>query len=193
MDEEARLFGSDKNPLNYSREYKGRRRACFCCVQISLVIALIVSFCIIVALGVLYGLSLSKSSGSDMCMTSSCVSLAQAINYNLDRSVDPCKDFYNYSCGGWVDKSVIPPGSGIWGVFEELDERNQIALKKLLEGHEDDHIEAIQLARKLYQSCMDIDQITEHGAVPLQALLMQVGGWDLVNLHNGMHFYSTHI
>ena len=197
MEEEAHLFADNSPPINSKKSYGGSRsekKTCWCCLQVLLVIALIIFFAAAVCLGVLYGLSLSKSSTSsssstkdDVCTTQSCVSLASTISRNLDSSVDPCKDFYNYTCGGWVDKSVIPAGNGIWGVFEELDERNKIALKKLLEATEDSKIKAIQLTRKLYQSCMDLDQITKTGTEPLANVLMSIGGWELVDLHNGIY------
>lgn len=191
MEEEAHLFAEDKKLLNFTKSGSSGRKVCLCCLlQAVLVLLLIVFFSAAVSLGVLYGISTmsssSNSSSSDVCTTPACVSLAHTINYNLDPSIEPCQDFYNYTCGGWVDKSVIPSGNGLWGVFEELDERNKNQLMKLLEGNEEGEIEAIQRTRRLYQSCMDLDQITKTGAEPLTDVLMSVGGWDLVNLHNGM-------
>ena len=43
----------------------------------------------------------------------------------MDRSVDPCTDFYHYSCGGWIKKNPIPPDQARWDVYAKLTEENQ--------------------------------------------------------------------
>lgn len=35
--------------------------------------------------------------------------LAQDILAAMDLTVDPCADFYNYSCGGWIKNNPLPP------------------------------------------------------------------------------------
>src|ERR1700724_4537561 len=42
----------------------------------------------------------------------------------MDRSVDPCVDFYAYSCGGWMRGHPIPPDQASWSVFEKLHSDN---------------------------------------------------------------------
>src|SRR5512146_2077125 len=34
----------------------------------------------------------------------------------MDKSADPCADFYQYSCGGWMKSNPIPPDQPRWSV-----------------------------------------------------------------------------
>lgn len=42
------------------------------------------------------------------CMTPGCVKAASEILKNMDESVNPCDDFYQFACGGFIKKTVIP-------------------------------------------------------------------------------------
>lgn len=50
----------------------------------------------------------------------------------LDRSIDPCHDFYNFACGGWLKKNPIPDGKSRWDAFSNIWEHNTIEMKHLL-------------------------------------------------------------
>ena len=51
---------------------------------------------------------------------------------NFDTTVSPCKDFYRYANGGWVDKNPVPAAYSNWGSFSEIIERNNEVLQKIL-------------------------------------------------------------
>ena len=52
---------------------------------------------------------------------------------SLDRSADPCQDFYKFSCGGWMTANPLPGDQARWGRFDVLQDNNRTVLQNLLE------------------------------------------------------------
>ncbi|XP_037790089.1 endothelin-converting enzyme homolog [Penaeus monodon] len=115
-----------------------------------------------------------------LCLSPHCVMLAGSVLSNMDPETDPCEDFYQYACGGWVAKNSIPEGKPVWGTLSKLGSDNQMILRNVLESKEPVNSKPEEKARVFYQSCMDVNKTIEKlGATPLLKIIEHFGGWSI--------------
>uniref|UniRef100_A0A674MR12 endothelin-converting enzyme 1 n=1 Tax=Takifugu rubripes TaxID=31033 RepID=A0A674MR12_TAKRU len=124
----------------------------------------------------------SVESGRGICLSEACITVASQMVEAMDRSADPCHDFYQFACGGWMRKNPLPDGRSHWSTFNSIGEQNQALLKHLLEnGTFNSSSEAEKKAQFYYLSCLNTQKIEELGAKPLTELIAKIGGWSITD------------
>ena len=124
----------------------------------------------------------TKTSQQNPCSLSSCLEVAGAIKQNLNESVDPCKDFFQYSCGTWIKDNPIPSSENRLSTFSQLlDKNNKKLLLLLLEDDDSPSNDAVKKTKDYFKSCMAEDQ-NDNTVVPeLKHLITRYGSWPLGN------------
>ena len=100
---------------------------------------------------------------------------------SMDRSADPCVDFYQYTCGGWMKNNPIPRDQARWSVYHKVADENLQFLWGILEDLSqlrlrgaDSRTPAQQKIGDYFASCMDTAAIDKRGAEPIQPALKQI-------------------
>jgi putative endopeptidase len=97
----------------------------------------------------------------------------------MDRAVDPCVDFYKFSCGKWLEKNPIPPDLSSWDVYAKVAEDNRRFLWGMLEEAAQPTPGRDANTQKIgddFASCMDVAAIDKAGIDPLKPRLAAIAG-----------------
>jgi putative endopeptidase len=96
---------------------------------------------------------------------------------NMDITISPGEDFFQYANGGWIANNPIPDEYSRYGSFEKLTEENYAKLKTLFNqvaGSDADKGSIEQKIRDFYNTGMDSAKIEKEGIAPLKADLEKI-------------------
>lgn len=118
----------------------------------------------------------SSISDNDACQTNDCIATAIRIRDTIDSSVNPCDDFYQFSCGNYK-KGLAIPDDGYADILNDLENLIATQLKSVIE---DEHVtkesKVFELVSKFYTSCMNVEKIKELGMKQFDEILSKIGG-----------------
>ncbi|XP_030633645.1 membrane metallo-endopeptidase-like 1 isoform X2 [Chanos chanos] len=178
-------MGKSESQMDIMEKSPKQRKYRWTFTEIGLSILLLLMSCALGGLIVLYTTALKgpqhRTSTNNVCTTPECVTAAARLLQNMDTSVEPCQNFYQYACGGWLERHVIPETSSFHSVFNILRDELEIVLKGVLETDNKQDREAFKKAKTLYRSCMNESIIEQRDSQPLLKLIDSIGDWPVAS------------
>ncbi|XP_050540136.1 neprilysin-4-like [Daktulosphaira vitifoliae] len=119
--------------------------------------------------------SIDDNSLDEECTTMECQTSKYLLN-SMNRSIDPCVDFYEYSCGSWGKEHQVTSTKSSWYQYKEAERDITKNLKDLLEAENNDEI--MLPAKKFYKSCMNSVK-NKMNIEYLKSVILLFGGWPI--------------
>ncbi|XP_064633502.1 endothelin-converting enzyme 1-like isoform X2 [Lineus longissimus] len=153
--------------------------------RIGLKVAFLLLFVVVVTLGIvvlvlsiLLGERLMpKADKNPICLTSHCLRIASRLKRNMNESVKPCENFYDFSCGGYRQDADIP--IELPDIIASIGYWRKEKARQLLELpiRRDITTSAERKLKDFYHSCLKDDLSDTERMAATRRLLSKLGGW----------------
>ncbi|KAJ8929212.1 hypothetical protein NQ314_018091 [Rhamnusium bicolor] len=193
-------INQNKNPTWWKRRTSMER-----CLTLSTAVAFLIGISLVVALATvlynrnqrisrtqfnaeaLHGRTFIVNAPDDqqeqkICLTPGCIHTASRVLEYMDTNVDPCDDFYEFTCGNFLKKTNIPDDKSSVTSFSIISDMLQEQLRTMIEEPIQPHEpKPFQLTKTLYRACMNKTLIESEGLETIHAILKELGGWPVLD------------
>ncbi|XP_048770613.2 endothelin-converting enzyme 1-like [Ostrea edulis] len=122
---------------------------------------------------------------AEVCHSPECVQSSEYILSKMDLTTDPCQDFYQYTCGNWVNATDIPEGEEFYYMQVDLSARNLAKLKNILKECDTflngTHSTSLEKVSNFYKLC--INQRESKGVEEVVQFILDMFSWNVTSSH----------
>ena len=132
-----------------------------------------------------------SSSDGQICTRPACILAASHLIKSMDQSADPCTDFYQFACGGFVAEEVIPDHRTSKSSDSFIQDKLNQKLRKIFEAESSaTEPKVYEHVRNYYHSCMNKETIEKNSFNELKEMVTKIGGWPVLEGEkwNGTNF-----
>uniref|UniRef100_A0A1Y1MPR4 Peptidase M13 N-terminal domain-containing protein n=1 Tax=Photinus pyralis TaxID=7054 RepID=A0A1Y1MPR4_PHOPY len=118
---------------------------------------------------------------NNVCLAPDCVIMASKILNNMDLKIDPCTDFYSFTCGNFMKNTPVPADEYIVSSFQDAQKQVLLQLRNLLEERSTSkELLPFKLVKNFYKSCMNTTAIEADGLKTIKIILSSLNGWPVI-------------
>ncbi|XP_074652410.1 endothelin-converting enzyme 1-like isoform X2 [Tubulanus polymorphus] len=115
---------------------------------------------------------------SEICMDVECLEGAAYMLKNMNTSVDPCTDFYKFSCGSWTVSDKLPVGWADFNVYKDLYYKNWYKVARIMYRGSRDKSHSTTKVKNFFRSCInEYESMKLKGYPFIKGVLEKIGGW----------------
>lgn len=150
-------------------------------VLLVLLVLVVLFFLIIVILAALWPGRGSRD-GHDMCRDPACFAISAELLRSVNHSGDACEDFWDYSCGGWIEQNPLPASKSRWDVYQEITFATRDKIRSLINTvpYPSESSSLSWKVRNFYESCMAEEYIETDRDKPIKDVIRSLGGWQIL-------------
>ncbi|XP_077508135.1 neprilysin-1-like [Amblyomma americanum] len=119
------------------------------------------------------------------CESEDCRDYGSMMRSSLISFMEPCEDFYEFTCGGWMKAARVPHEEVVHSTLSEVHRRVENEISDILNNTVISYRDqtATQKASALYQGCINIDLRNSKGTKPVEDLLQffELANWPMLN------------
>ncbi|XP_048581138.1 endothelin-converting enzyme homolog isoform X2 [Nematostella vectensis] len=171
------MDSTEDDAEDFNVKYKLRHYSKFKALVICCAVLLVLCVVFIVLFSLERGKTVVPS--PPRCDSQACVFAAYNVIQQLNQSVDPCDNFYEYACGGWMDSNKLKAGETYKTGLSMVSEKNYALLKTAMEAAPENYNtnQAVMKTHKFYSSCIDTDAVNIRRDGALKMFIRDFGGW----------------